>query len=168
MEWKASLDINHVDSNNNKSISAGRAFTRMFKQIEKVYKRLSWVAKAGFCVQETCGLRVKVRELGSGVHKETQRDSSEHMAHFINLAQVRDRWSCLNGSSSGSVPFRGRHDRVHVLLCVPILLSTIRTKIQAWSELNCAISPHWSAPLLTTRSRQHHKNEAERWDYWMG
>lgn len=59
MEWKASLDINHVDSNNNKSISAGRAFTRMFKQIEKVYKRLSWVAKAGFCVQETCGLRVK-------------------------------------------------------------------------------------------------------------
>lgn len=83
---------------NKKSISAGRVFTRKFEQIKQVYKRLSWVGKAGFSVEETCGLRVKVRELQSGVHKESFNDSSEHMAHFIYLAPSSRQVECLNGS----------------------------------------------------------------------
>lgn len=113
---------------NKKSISAGRVFTRKFEQIKQVYKRLSWVGKAGFSVEETCGLRVKVRELRSGVHKESFNDSSEHMAHFIYLAPKFATGGVSEWKSSGSAPFRGRHDRVHVLLCVAIFFTTMASE----------------------------------------
>lgn len=93
-----------------KSISAGRVFTRKFEQIKKVYKRLSWAAKAEFSVEETYGLWVKVREMRSGVHKESLKDSSEHMAHFIYLAPSSRQVECLNGSRR--VAFRSEGDMI--------------------------------------------------------